>query len=282
MTSVTTSERFRVRQQTTTAVDGTLISWLTLGNGPGLIIVPGALAIAEDYLPLANGLAGAFTVHIVDRRGHGRSGPQGADYGINKDVEDIRAVQRESGAESLFGHSFGGLVSLEAARSNSGIKRLAVYEPGVSIEKSIPADWMPAYQAHLDAGQDLEAFIDFAVGMGPRAIKRMPRWLMRRIMRAALKDEWDKMAPLLGANLAEHREVVRLNDSYRHYAEITADTLLISGGNSPATGKQTLATLARTIPSARVDILPKLNHFGPTTHAPDVVAREIQAFLLGN
>lgn len=53
------------------------ISYRTTGTGPGLVIVPGALALATDFDRLAAALAARFTVHTIERRGRGASGPQG-------------------------------------------------------------------------------------------------------------------------------------------------------------------------------------------------------------
>jgi hypothetical protein len=40
------------------------------------------------------------------------------------------------------------------------------------------------------------------------------------------------MLRLLAENLREHREIARLDSSYRHYQEISADVLLLKGGKS--------------------------------------------------
>ncbi|MFJ4427182.1 hypothetical protein [Streptomyces bobili] len=39
----------------------------------------------------------------------------------------------------MFGHSFGGFLTLEAALAGSAFERIALYEPGVSIDGSIPS-----------------------------------------------------------------------------------------------------------------------------------------------
>jgi len=49
----------------------------TTGTGPGLIIVPGALALAKDFDHLATALAARFTVHTIERRGRGARPSQG-------------------------------------------------------------------------------------------------------------------------------------------------------------------------------------------------------------
>ena len=96
--------------------DGATISYLSMGSGPAVVVIPGALSTAADYVDFGNALAEHFTVHIIERRGRGLSSPQGDDYSISKECEDLLALQRQTGASLLVGHSFGGLVALETAR----------------------------------------------------------------------------------------------------------------------------------------------------------------------
>src|ERR1700731_32508 len=95
--------------------DGTVISYKSTGEGPGVIVLHGALSSSDDFSHFAQELADSFTVHVIDRRGRGMSGPQGNEYSIRKECEDITVVQEATGAAFLFGHSFGGLVALETA-----------------------------------------------------------------------------------------------------------------------------------------------------------------------
>jgi pimeloyl-ACP methyl ester carboxylesterase len=108
------------------SADGTAINYRTTGAGAGLIIVPGALSDATDYAELADALAADFTVHTIERRGRGGSGPQGPDYGIETECADLAAVRKATGSRYVFGHSFGGLVALEAARRDADIAKLAL------------------------------------------------------------------------------------------------------------------------------------------------------------
>ena len=78
---------------TVTSADGTTIAYETLGTGAGLIVVGGVLSTARNYMDLGRELAGSFTVHLMERRGRGASGPQGPGYSIEKECEDLLAVQ---------------------------------------------------------------------------------------------------------------------------------------------------------------------------------------------
>ena len=124
--------------------DGTAIGYGTLGAGEGVIVLGGALRSGRDYLPLARELARSYQVEVIDRRGRGRSGPHGGRYGIEREVEDLLAVQAQTGATAVFGHSYGGLIALEAARASSVFSDVIAYEPGVSIGGSIPSMTAPS------------------------------------------------------------------------------------------------------------------------------------------
>jgi len=152
------------RIDTVVSRDGTEIAYHTIGKGPDVLIVPGALAIADDFGAFARELAERFTVGTIERRGRGQSGPQGDDYGINSECDDLAAVQAATGAKLLFGHSFGGFIALEAARRSNVFEKLAVYEPGVSIDGSVDVSWAAGTQRQLARGQDLAAFITFVRG----------------------------------------------------------------------------------------------------------------------
>src|SRR6266496_5485853 len=104
--------------------DGEKISYLTMGSGPSVLVIPGALSMAADYAAFASALAEHFTVHIIERRGRGKSSPQGDDYSMAKEREDVLALQQKTGASFLVGHSFGGLVALEAARLNQALTKI--------------------------------------------------------------------------------------------------------------------------------------------------------------
>ncbi|MFG2045472.1 alpha/beta fold hydrolase [Dactylosporangium sp. NPDC048998] len=268
--------------RTVHSTDGTTISYHTTGSGPDILIIPGALNDAADYTTLATALAAHFTVHTIQRRARTGSGPQGPDYSIATECADLAAVRAATGARYIFGHSYGGLVALEAARRDPGIAKLALYEPGVSVQGLFPMDWTPQYRRFLAQGRPFDAFATFAISTGPAAARRNPRWLMSAILRLVFRGERRaKIFQLLEANLREHEQVGRLDDSYPNYREVSADVLLMAGGKSglpyvaPAFDR-----LTEVLPSARVHTFANLDHFGPDHKGPAEVADTVTAFLL--
>src|SRR5262249_39532611 len=139
-------ERRMIAKQFTTSKDGTPIAYTQTGTGPGLIILPGNNRMAHDYKKLAALLGTDLTIYVVERRGRGGSGPQGATYSVMREVEDLQAVMTATGATNVFGHSYGGLVALQAARIEPRITKLIAYEPGVSIHGSLDLSWLPRFE----------------------------------------------------------------------------------------------------------------------------------------
>ncbi|MBP2706349.1 alpha/beta hydrolase [Microbispora sp. RL4-1S] len=266
--------------QVVTSADGTSVEYLIAGRGPHVIVVPGALAVASDLTALARLLAARHTVHVVQRRGRGGSGPQGDRYGIARECEDIEAVRARTGARLIFGHSFGGLVALRAACGNTGFDAVAVYEPGVSADGSIPVDWIDRARREISEGADFESFITFVRGVNPEQSGRVPRWLLRIILRHAIpRAELRQNLALMPQAISEHVEVGRFDGRLADYREIAAATLIMSGKGRD-TGRQAVALtrLAGTIPRSETATFRTLDHFAPEKK-PGEIADAILRFF---
>ncbi|MEU4328735.1 alpha/beta fold hydrolase [Nonomuraea dietziae] len=272
----------QTHQRTVSSTDGTPISYQTIGAGPGLIVLGGALRTSQDYLPLASALARSFTVHVVDRRGRGASGPQGPQYTLDKEVEDLLAVQAETGARLAFGHSYGGLVILETARSFQVFERIAVYEPGVPVGP-LSTDWMDPYRERLAAGDPYGAFVHFIQGSGgaPAFVSKLPYWYLRMALRVGFRGpSWQRMRPLLEANLAEHEQMAGQQGRLAAFAAVTAPVLLLCGGRTPRATRVEFDAVRDTLPQVTLESVPGLDHFGPEGKTAPVVAERTLQFLL--
>jgi len=269
-----------------TSADGTTIAYTTIGQGPSLIVVPGALEVAQEFNELAAKLSDSYTVYVIERRGRGQSGPQGDNYNIEKECEDLLALQAKTNATFAVGHSYGGLIVLETARKTNVFSKLALYEPGVSINNGIPADWMPLYRKQLAQGRNLDAFTDFSLAIGPESAKKLPRWMMKLILRTMLGSKHLKqILHLLPESLHEHEEVARLNNSYQNYHQVTAAVLLMYGGKSVKQGNglhwvnTTMTKLAEALPRSSTIAFPQLDHFGLMHKGSKEVSEAIKSFL---
>src|SRR6476469_1564683 len=262
------------------SVDGTRISYFTVGSGPAVLIVGGTLRRANDYLPLANALSRDFQVHVIERRGRGGSGPQGTSYGIEREVEDVRAVLEQTQTPRLFGHSFGGLVALQVAAGDPRLTQVAAYEPAVSMAGSIPTTWLPDYEQLLRRGDRRGAFANLVRGSGhaPAALSRMPFRCTRLALAVVVRGErCGQMASLLEQSALEHAEVQQLDGQLLRYGSVTAQVVLMAGERSPASVSASFPDLERLIPDCNCLTIPGLSHTAPDEGAPSEVAAHLRA-----
>jgi pimeloyl-ACP methyl ester carboxylesterase len=246
-------------------------------------MLPGVLSMASDYADFARALAQRFTIHIIERRGRGNSGPQGEDYSIIRECDDVLAVQRQTGARLLVGHSYGGLVALEVARDNSVFTKIAVHEPGVSIDGSMPVHWMAGYQKKLAENKNLDALVEFTLADAPARLAKFPPWLIKLLLRVSFIrfPESRQMLNLLQENIREWREIARLDSTYEHYQQVTAPVLLMYGGRSDS---RAVDLVVNRLPSVLAHLelkeFPRLDHFGIERTAPHEVAKVIGDYFL--
>jgi pimeloyl-ACP methyl ester carboxylesterase len=115
-----------------TSKDGTEIAFEKSGTGPAIIIVGGALADHNFYIPLSDELASAFTVYNFDRRGRGQSHDT-KPYTAEREVEDIESlIAHAKEPVFIYGHSAGSALALRAAASGLNIAKLALADPPFS------------------------------------------------------------------------------------------------------------------------------------------------------
>ena len=109
--------------------DGTKIGYRQLGSGPGLVLVHGSMASSQSFMTLATILSDNFTVYIMDRRGRGLSGSFGDNYCIQREIEDLDAIFKKTGANYIFGLSSGALIAIEAALYIPSIRKMPYTNP---------------------------------------------------------------------------------------------------------------------------------------------------------
>jgi pimeloyl-ACP methyl ester carboxylesterase len=272
-----------LRARTVCSPDGTRLGYHSIGSGRGLILLGGTLRSGLDYLDLALLLADRFEVHLVDRRGRGLSGPQLPEHSIDDECRDLSAIAAETQADAVFGHSFGGLVALEAARQSDAFREVLVYDPGVSLTGGLRLGWVDAYAQRLAEGDRRGAFACMVKGAGfaPAPLAVMPLWCIKSILRLGVRgEEWSRMEPLLETSLYEHRIQAELvARTAVRFTAIDAKSVLLGGARSPAfVGADLLAELAAVIPEADVELLDGCDHLAPE-NCPQVLAAAILRHL---
>src|SRR3954463_3957174 len=103
-----------------TSKDGTKIGYSTIGSGPVIVLVDGALCwrASGPAGPLAEQLKDQFTVYTYDRRGRGESGDT-KPFAGEREIEDLAAViEAAGGTAAVYAISSG--VALALAAANAG------------------------------------------------------------------------------------------------------------------------------------------------------------------
>lgn len=145
-----------------TSDDGTEIAGRVHGEGPPLVLVPGAMSDGEFvWGPLLPLLTDHFECFTMSTSGRGLSGTS-TDLGPDRLVRDVTGFVDSIGEPvALFGWSQGGYVALGAAESTAAVKAAAVFEPAVTVAMSeqVTGQFMEkiAAMGALTADGELEA-----------------------------------------------------------------------------------------------------------------------------
>ena len=257
--------------QTVTSADGTRIAYERRGEGPPLVLLHGG-ATRRYWEPVVPRFTDDYTVVLPDRRGRGDSGDS-EPYSIDREVEDVRAVvDALDGAPVLYGHSFGGLQAIEAARTAT-VEAVVAYEPAFLVgEYREQADLAARMRDRLDAGERREAMklhLREVLHGGQIESGDFDAWL----------DEWPAWP-----GVVEHVEnTVRMDRALEEHRlpdglDVDAPTLLLTGSEAPSHLRDSVRAVGEALPASRLVEFDGLGHSGPT-EAPERVTAEVRAFL---
>jgi pimeloyl-ACP methyl ester carboxylesterase len=258
--------------------DGTDISYKSLGQGPGLLIVHGGFRASQHYLDLAIYLAEHFTVYIMDRRGRNLSGPKGNDYSIQKEIEDIYAIVTKNNIQFLFGHSFGAISSINTL-INYPLKKLAVYEPPVI--GYCPTDWLPQFEREVRNQDYIAGSVTFLKGMQMGGfIGKLPKPLLKVLFKMMAKgDDWEENTKLLGTIPEEFRAVMNWDNGLEGYKKISTPILIMYGTKTTEYLIKSAKEIAKFIPNHQLVAIDDLNHNAPDEQAPKQIAMQLINFF---
>ena len=158
--------------KTLTSLYGTVIGYLQLGSGPGVVLQHGAGQSSQNCLTLARAMAGQFTLYVPDRRGRGISGLYSKDHGLDDEVEDLEALLSEMGAHYVFGLNSGAVIALEAALRRANITKLALYEPPLKTATMTQGVWVPRHERELARGDLAASLVTVLKGTADKSALR--------------------------------------------------------------------------------------------------------------
>lgn len=129
----------------TLELPGAKLHYHQVGQGPILILIPGANGTGDIFLPLAERLKEQFTVIAIDRRNYGKSKltkplPQEAkdsnsEYRVKRDAQDVAALAQQLSDDPVYvlGSSSGSIVAMHLLKEHSDIvKEIAFHEPPIN------------------------------------------------------------------------------------------------------------------------------------------------------
>jgi pimeloyl-ACP methyl ester carboxylesterase len=268
------------RSATVTSSGGTRISYRSTGAGPGVVIVPGNNRRAYHYDQLATALANGHTVHTLDRRGRGASGAQGDRYSADAEADDVAAVLDATGSDCVFGHSYGGLIALRLSLRRT-LRRLAVYEPGISLNGGFDLDWLPEFTAKLARGRRVAAMTVFLRRSGIVPIGNPPGFVFRLLATALLYGgkEGAETRRLMPTTPLELAEIARLDSDGSEYITSKTRTLLLAGTRTNPYLTRAVRELAAILPDSTFEIIEGLDHNAPDLSAVATIAGRLEPFF---
>ncbi len=292
-TNVVKAERYVANH--VTSKDGTRIQYLQLGQGPGVVMLHGAMESARSHLALAQELADAFTVSLPERRGHQLGFPFDEGYSMQKEVEDLAALLEKTGSRKIFGVSAGGLICLEAVLTLTSIDKVAIYEPALIVNGTPSVDFLPRYDREIAQGKIAAGLVSGMKGaqLGPPVFNAIPRWLLELLTKMSMNQEERNAQPgdVLMRDLAptlhyDFHLVAEMADSVKKFKSVQSRVLLLGGDKSPAWLTTALDELEKAIPHANRVEFPGLDHGGSSdlsstnrSGRPEIVAAELRRFF---
>jgi pimeloyl-ACP methyl ester carboxylesterase len=245
--------------------DGALIHYRRLGAGPGVVIVHGAFDEPRTWYPVAERLAGRFTFFILRRRGWLSPPPDDGTRPFEREKADIARLLAIAGpGASLFGHSAGGALAADFARTHALPGRLILFDPALPLSGTVAGGLMDELSALVAQGRQnaaFKTFLDKIVQVDPE-----------RIAALAGTPDFNRQAAMMNNGLRELAALDALPRDPRAWAAIAAPTWLIEGELSPEHPFHDAArALERVIPQVKVKLLKGQGHMGMAA-APDEFA----------
>lgn len=255
---------------------GRKLAWREEGSGPAMVLVHGSPADGRAWNQVVPFLRDRYRLLLPDLPGYGASDPvPEAPEGRSALMGTALARLIEHiGPAAVAGHSYGGLVALEATLQvrRGAVTRLTVLEPmfmcGLKLvdDPALPPvrAFFEAYVRRVDAAEPdaVGAMIDYWFGDG--AFTRLPD---------PVRDYLNLNAP---RNALDVRSSFAAAMSAEQLGSLAMPVTMVWGDRSPEVIPAMGRALQKLVPGARVEAIAGGNH-GMLDFQPEAVARLVAA-----
>lgn len=275
-------------------IDGALLFYRTLGEGPPILVLHGGPSIGHEYLvdglrPLAD----SHELVFFDQRGIGRStgSADSSRLTVSRTLDDIETMRLTLAGEPVvvLGHSWGAALGLSYAIDRPEAVRALVLvdptEPGSRFRAQQEENLARATTA-VDSMELAELFGSEAYRAGdPGVVEEIFRtiyrpWLADRSAAVRFRFGLDLESALRGR--AVGARVSAANAGLARWADLgrlAVPTLLVHGELDPIPVEMA-RRLAGEIDGARLEVLEGVGHF-PMVERPERLNEILREFLAG-
>jgi pimeloyl-ACP methyl ester carboxylesterase len=231
-------------------VNGIAMFYAIYGSGPPILLIHGGLSNADVWSAEIPGLAAHHEVIVADSRGHGRSTMTGARLTYDLMASDYLALLDYLGIPkvAVVGWSDGGVIGLDLAIHHPD--RLTALFAQAANASPDGLTWTPtaADALHSPGGRD--------------------------------QAEYERLSPTPDHFMAFRKEVFEMWATEPHFtreqlASIKVRTAIVIGDHDQMVRRDHTEYMARTIPGAKLIILPDVSHFAllqdPVTYVRTVL-----------
>ncbi|MEV7397609.1 alpha/beta fold hydrolase [Aeromicrobium sp. NPDC092404] len=261
--------------ETITSADGTVIAYDRVGEGPPVLLLPGATCTRGVLGPLAEALSDHVTAVTIDRRGRGDSNDL-ADpppYVVEREVEDVAAVVAAvGGSAAVYGHSSGAALALHATVAGAGVSRLVMHDAPYSLPggEQSAREWHAQLHEMLEDGRRGDAVAAFLrmVGMPDGMIDGMrqgPGWPAMEAIAPSLAYDSAAMGDSAGGLVPSEL-----------LARVDVPALVLAGGADHGFMIDVARQLTDDLPDGRMEHLVGAGHDA----GPEVVVPQLLPFLV--
>ena len=281
--------------------DGTTVGYRQMGNGPGIILLHGGGKSSQTLMKLSMALSDEFTVYIPDRRGRGLSGPFGDNYGLQREVEDMDALLKKTGAHYVFGTATGAIIALQSALELPAISKAALYEPPFYVNETEMNNFNDIgrrYDKYVAEGKLSSAMAtssELATKVSGDELKPPYQWV-KYLPNIVLRLIFKIVLELDARNVKEgdltlkelmptfHNDVLLVNETkgtIEDFKDVSAEVLLLYGSKTFLFIKHSIDALNEVLPHVERVEVQGIDHAAAedATGKPEIVAHEIKKFL---